>query len=189
MTIRYRLRVEDIGAANEWWLNQTPASRQVFQSRAAALSALFVLFCFLGGYLTGGSLFFTLQSVVFALLLAFVLTRLARDQMKRRSMQAFASGPNAAYLGERTVELSEEGLLTVSPLSTTLYQWRAVQQIIATPQHALFVITPGMVSIVPRETVDAGNFDAFVAEARRLQAQAAGAGAGVPRERQAIGAR
>lgn len=69
--------------------------------------------------------------------------------------------------------------MSITEKSTLLENWDLIDRIELVGNHVFFVGKLG-VTIIPRLAVTEGNFDEFVAEARRLHADATGTNTPVP---------
>jgi len=99
------------------------------------------------------------------------IAKFARRQYCERGMNT--------YLGERILDITEEGIQEKTDLMERKDKWTGVQGIVVGKDMAFIYIQPLQAHIIPRGRVAEGDFDLFVATAQRFwrdnQAGSAGA--------------
>ncbi len=173
MTIRYVTAPEDMGAYHTWWMQNAPEGRAAVQSHVGRVCAFIALFCGLMAWLNPS----LIPLIVFEALLGIGATMLFSPPGIRRgasahAVQVYQAAENAKLFGERTLEINEDGVLSVSVNATALYRWELFGSVSATDTHAFLTLGTVTALVIPRDTLAEGNWDAFVAEARRLHLQA-----------------
>lgn len=173
MTIRFTLSPTDMGAFQRWWLENTPEGKKFVQNvviRTCGLIA--VLLALIACLVPTLRLIILLEAVVGIAVAALVIPARLRKNASAQTVKMYSSASNESLFGERTLEITEEGLLSISKSATSLYKWDSIQRIARNDTHAFLTVGSMMAMVIPRGTVSDGNLDAFVAEAQRLHQQA-----------------
>jgi hypothetical protein len=81
-----------------------------------------------------------------------------------RSARARFSAKDALpfFSGERTIEVTKEGLLMESPAGRQFVRWAFVKQIHETPGHVFVQFFYGLSAPIPKAKLDTGDTEAFV---------------------------
>ncbi len=173
MTIRFTLSPTDMGDFQRWWLQNTPEGdkfvRDVVTRTCGLIALLLALIACLVPRLWHIIL---LEAAVGIVVAALVIPVRLRKNASAQTVKMYSSASNESLFGERTLEINEDGLLSISANATSLYKWDSIQMIVQTDTHAFLTVGTMMAIAIPRETVSDGNLDAFVAEAQRLHQQA-----------------
>lgn len=172
MTIRFTLAPTDMGAFQGWWLQNTPEGKKFVQNvviRTCGLIA--VLLALIACLVPTLRLIILLEAVIGIGIGALVIPARLRKNASAQTVKMYSSASNESLFGERTLEINEGGILSISANATSLYKWDSIQMIAQSDTHAFLTVGTMMAIAIPREAVSEGNFDAFVAEAQRLHQQ------------------
>ncbi|MBC7806779.1 MAG: YcxB family protein [Akkermansiaceae bacterium] len=173
MTIRYVTAPADMGAFHMWWLQNDPEGRSAVHNHVFRVCTLFALFCGLLAWLTPSESFLMLAAALIGIGATMLLTPAGiRKKFSAQAVRMYSSSTNATLFGQRTLEINDEGILSISANATALYKWESFAAITATDTHAFLTVGTMMALVISRDTVAEGNLDAFVAEAKRLHKRA-----------------
>lgn len=173
MTIRHVTSAEDMGALQTWWLTSMPEGAHAVQRSILGACACIGILCGLAAWLVPATSAAMFVVAAFSIAyLSLVSPGRIRQNASAQAVKLHNSGANAALFGERTLEITDDGVLSISRHATSLYRWEAFGAVSVTDTHAFLTMGTMMALVIARDTVKEGNFDAFVAEARRLHRQA-----------------
>lgn len=182
MTIHFSSKPEDIVEFVDWYYkNHKEGKKQVQKAILVATSLLVVTFLVL--YLlfpAAARPYILAEGVIGFFVLVFFLRQRIISETRKQILKIYTSPENSSYFGEQTLELKEDGLLLIAPVSNSLIQWSAIKEITVTPTHAYITSVPAPAISIPRAQVGNSDFDAFFAEAQRLHAQATGNKTAIP---------
>jgi len=111
-----------------------------------------------------------LMSSIFTL----VYPRRLRDSLRKTAIKSATKPENSGFLGQKTIEINGEGIVSISEASTALYKWNTVHEIVTTPDHAFLRLGSIQALVIPRTKIEEGDYEAFVAEAKHLHQLATG---------------
>ena len=173
MTIRYVSSPADMGAFSIWWLQNMPDGKKIVSRWVTGICIYIGIVCGVGAWLY--------PSTAFALLIVAIIGMFAASQISprriqrnsgRQAVKMYSTPANAGLFGPRTLEINEDGVLSISANGTSLYKWEAFQVITKNETHAFLMVGTVMALVIPKDSVSEGNLDAFVVEAQRLHQQA-----------------
>jgi hypothetical protein len=180
MDVEFVLRADDILALHKYLLERRPRAghgQWVWLVVGEVFLVLCILFDFSNSDWTGTT-FPLIIAVVFLGLIAFVV-------FQRQAMPARVLGQlrkqlddewNRKLLGWRRLSLTPEAITFTGELTTFSVRWPAVEQIVTTEDHAIFLVTRQTGLVLPvRAFPDEEAFREFVKAARRYR-KAANAG-------------
>jgi len=176
MTLHYRLDAEDMGGLSNWYYTQMEEGKKIIRRSTTFLTMIFSALFFITFINAPSSIQWIVATIGLLSCLFFVAVypRRLRNTLSANSIKGAAKPENAGYVGQKTVEINEEGIISISERATALYKWSAINQIITTPDHAFLMLGSLQALVIPRSKVEEGNFDAFIAEATRLHQLATG---------------
>src|SRR5262245_6882853 len=100
--------------------------------------------------------------VILGMITRFPTRQAFRKMAREQTATVLATAAGKATLGPRSVEISSDGIASTSEFARTLFTWRAVIDVIPSPDH-LIVILPGPLCLcVPRRAFDTdSDFEQF----------------------------
>jgi len=175
MTLHYNVSPEEIVAFNSWYTDFSSEGKKRMRTFRVALYLLPLILNIGFGSLRPHLLpTLMVVTVIETLLVALYLPRRLKHIQRGYLLKLFGKREYAHLFGKASMEIQEEGLLSVTDQTTSLIKWSAIQEIVTTDTHAFFRMGPIQAAVIARDKVEEGNFDAFIAEARRLHQQAIG---------------
>jgi hypothetical protein len=179
MQITFRLAMDDIVSFNTYVFATSPAIRRSFLINKLIISGTPLAVVLAQVYILRmpfrESLLFIVPALLFLSLPLYFLTPIFfRKVALRKVGKIYAEGENKSLLGEHVLRIEPDGLTEKTELCETKQRWESLEKIVTDgPRTSIFA---GAVQayIIPRQSVLAGDYEAFVAELRRRYQEAAG---------------
>ncbi len=178
MEVEFVLRPNDVLALHQYCLDRRPhRTPHLSQGLGPLLAVLGVaLVWFLVS--RADSPDFTMPVVVSVFIGAVVIVTVfqrsfIRSRMTRLLRRQLDDEWNRKLLGWRRLTITPQTITLTSKLTTYAVRWQAVEQIVTTEAHALFLITRQSGIVLPvRAFAEDAEFDGFVRAARRYRREA-----------------
>jgi hypothetical protein len=171
--LRYAIIQDDLIAFSQFHADHSPTIRRSWYRDTWIYAALFAIAALLGFIVYGGRHVYTLTFVGLAIGWPLAIPRYLRWRYYRLARRLYAEGSNAAVLGDYEAVADEQGLIVTSPGGETRIKWQAVERVTLSSDHAFLYIAANQAVVLPRRSVQGGDFDNFIAFARnRIQGPA-----------------
>ena len=176
MLLQYELTVDDLVAFNRYHCAQSPSVRRTKYAAMFVVAMMLIAASYLipaTADVSRGVIF--ALAIGFAGLFAVIFNVTYPASMDRAIRRMCREGANKGLVGRHELEIDAEGLIERTEFNETRQSWRGVERIGETDDYAFIYISAIMAHVIPRQTVIAGDPDAFIARAKQLwQAQVSG---------------
>jgi YcxB-like protein len=170
--------LEDVKAFYNNALPRSPVARRQKRITQIACPILIVgagfLLCYLIGYGFPPPPIWLIYIGVIALAVMYLTPSSVHKQQMKQVLRLFQQEDHRQRLGPTKIELRPEGVAAASPIGATVFDWKAISEIVATSDYVFLHLDSLSALMVPRRAFpDDATFDRFV-EAARLYHRNAG---------------
>lgn len=161
MKIEYRVRPQDLMAVSVHHAEtsdvlQKTGRREIFGTAMTIIAFFSFLTVLLNTYIP------FILGALFSLAWVFLWPSMQKNSYRRRQAAILGESKNATTLGKKMMEF-EDGILKESAeLHWSQTKLPAIERIDDTGTHAFFVYGPLQAYVIPRDTVEQGNYEEFV---------------------------
>jgi hypothetical protein len=165
MRIRYNNTIDDLVAFNAFHYANSPTAKRVWRLVLWG-GALLVLVgtTMTGRYSLAVRIAGGLTGTAFYVVATLLVRRLTMGALIRRF---YAEGSQKVTVGEREMEVTEQGLVERTDYNEMRSAWGAIERIETTPLHTFIYIGPLMAFVIPHGAVTEGDLRAFLVELKR----------------------
>ncbi|MBC8136552.1 MAG: hypothetical protein H8F28_11750, partial [Fibrella sp.] len=121
MIIRHVTSPDDMGTLQRWWLTDMPEGKKLIQRWVAGICINICIICGLAAWLYPPAAIPVAVVAVFGIVVSLLVSpNRIRRNASVQTVKLYKSGENAALFGERTLEINEDGILSISTNATSL---------------------------------------------------------------------
>ncbi len=172
MKLEYSVSLEDIIAFNNHHMEATPSIRRKlavmrFVWSFAPLLAIWAITSFEG--MAPGKAMWAIGFVAICISAPIFLLQpfYLRWCNNRQVRKVYSSEKSQALLGAREIKISSSALLETTPEGENQTSYDSISRIDSDDDYTFIYAANSKVHIVPKKTVQSGNYDEFVAELKR----------------------
>lgn len=163
MLIRYENTKEDWVAFGDYFLTHSaPGKKSMKRMRWTFPICMFII----GGLLfEGADLKFNFVTAALASIFGFVaMPPLLRAFTARFQRKFIVQNGRKGLVGERSLEITDEGLIERTLYNETKFAWASIHKIESTPNQTYIFTAPFEALIIPHNAIYEGDFRAFLTE-------------------------
>ena len=161
MQIEYTVRPEDLMASREYYTQSSEVMRKSSRTETfGTASTIIAFFAFLTILIN--TYVPIMLGVIIALVWVFVWPSMQKNSYHRRQVALYAESRNVISLGRKVMDLEDDILAERSELHWSKTKLPAIERIVISEKHAFFFYGTFLGFVIPRETVQKGDFDTFV---------------------------
>jgi YcxB-like protein len=164
MILRYNVSIDDIVAFNTYHCDHSPTIRRQKIFVAGTIDALVIL---AGAFYAKSNdepailAFAGLFAVIFTVLYWVLFRRC----LARSANRLISEGSTKGVVGPHELEITDSDLIERTEVNESKHSWRGLHRVVDTPEYLFIYVTALMAHVVPKQSVTAGDIDAFLQKA------------------------
>lgn len=161
MQIEYTVRPEDLMASREYYAQSSEVMRKSSRTETFGTASTIIAFFTLLTFILYTFIPFILGAII-TLFWVFLWPSMQKNSYHRRQVALYAESRNVISLGRKVMDFEDDILAERSELHWSKTKLPAIERIVISKNHAFFFYGTFLGFVIPRETVQKGDFDTFV---------------------------
>ncbi len=161
MQIEYTVRPEDLMASREYYARSSEVMRKSSRTETFGTASTIIAFFTLLTFILNTFIPFILGAII-TLFWIFLWPLMQKNSYHRRQVALYAESRNVISLGRKVMDFEDDILAERSELHWSKTKLPAIERIVISKNHAFFFYGTFLGFVIPRKTVQKGDFDTFV---------------------------